>query len=370
MLKIVTVVGARPQFIKAAAVSYSIDARNSRGERCIEETLLHTGQHYDYALSEVFFSELSLAKPVHNLNVGSGTHAEQTGAIMRGLEPFLIERKPDLLLIYGDTNSTLAGALVAAKLNIPIAHVEAGLRSRNMRMPEEINRIVADKLSTLLFVGSEVARQNLVTEGLTEKIIDVGDVMVDAIRLFGEVAGDIATRLAPFGLTPDSYALATIHRAENTDDETRLTGILDGLRAVSSTLPIALPLHPRTAAVLDRLGNQAAAELLIMPPVSYLDMLVLERGARLILTDSGGVQKEAYCQGVPCVTLRGETEWAETVASGWNRLAEPRPQAILAAATVMLAFDRDQPRQAFYGDGYAADRIVDGLLRWHQGDAH
>jgi UDP-GlcNAc3NAcA epimerase len=285
---------------------------------------------------------------------------------MRGLEPYLMERRPDLVLVYGDTNSTLAAALVAAKLNIPIAHVEAGLRSRNMRMPEEINRIVVDKLSALLFTGTDAARQNLVVEGLAAKSHDVGDVMLDCIRLYQERAGDLITRLVPFGLKRASYALATIHRAENTDSAERLAGIMEGLRNLSRTLTVVLPLHPRTAAVLEQLGNQGVAGVRIILPVSYFDMLILERGARLILTDSGGVQKEAYCHGIPCVTLRDETEWVETVASGWNRLAKPQPAAIWAAASAMLSFDRMQTRPAFYGDGHAADAIVDCLLRWHR----
>lgn len=369
MLKIATVVGARPQFIKAAAVSHAIAARRRLGAPGLQEMMIHTGQHYDHDLSEVFFRELGLSAPAHNLNVGSGTHAEQTGAIMRRLEPLLTEHGPDLVLIYGDTNSTLAAALVAAKLNIPIAHVEAGLRSRNMRMPEEINRIVADRLATLLFVGTEAARRNLIGEGLSDNIHDVGDVMLDTLRLFGEHAGDTRARLSPFGLLPDQYALATVHRAENADDETRLAAILAGLRLLSQRLAVVLPLHPRTAVALERLDAAAATGLRITPPVSYLDMLALERGARLILTDSGGVQKEAYFHGVPCVTLRDETEWTETVESGWNRLAPPEPEAIASAANAMLALDRRRERPAFYGDGHAADRIVDCVLRWERSAA-
>lgn len=365
MLNIVTIIGARPQFIKAAAVSHAIAEHGRKSGGGISEFLLHTGQHYDHNLSDVFFRELGLAAPVHNLGVGSGSHARQTGAIMRGLETFLTENRPDIVVIYGDTNSTLAAALVAAKLSIPLAHIEAGLRSRNMRMPEEINRIVADRLSTILFTGSQTARENLNAEGLGERIADVGDVMQDTIRLFAGRA-DIQDRLNHFGLTRGGYALATLHRAENTDDSEKLTRIFAGLRAVAGRLPVVLPLHPRTALALSKLDGNAVAGLNIIEPASYLDMIALERGSRLILTDSGGVQKEAYFQGVPCVTLRNETEWIETVHSGWNRLAAPDRDEILAAATDMLALDTNLDRPEFYGDGHAAGRIVVKLLQWHE----
>jgi UDP-GlcNAc3NAcA epimerase len=363
MTHVMTVVGARPQFIKAAAVSAAIAEARQSGQ-AITETLVHTGQHYDYELSEVFFDQLDMAPPAYNLDVGSGSHAQQTAAIMRGMEPLMLQLRPDVVLVYGDTNSTLAAALVAAKIGIPIAHVEAGLRSRNMAMPEEINRIAADRLSQMLFTGTVAAKENLVAEGLSQYVREVGDVMLDTIRRFRDRVGSLDERLAAYAVQRDGYALATIHRAENTDKRERLTGILAGLREVARTLPVVLPLHPRTAAVLGALGPEAIDGIEIIKPVSYLDMLVLEAGARLILTDSGGVQKEAYCHGVPCVTLRDETEWVETVASGWNRLASPEAQSIGRATADAMAFDRSVARVPFYGDGHAAEKIVACLRDW------
>jgi len=357
MLRLATIVGARPQFIKAAALSRAIGA--ARG---IAETLIHTGQHYDAGMSAVFFAELDLPEPAQNLGVGSGTHAEQTAAMLCRLEAALADLKPDLVLVYGDTNSTLAGALAAAKACLPLAHVEAGLRSGNRRMPEEINRIVTDRLADLLFTGTAAARRNLETEGLTAAVREVGDVMYDCVRLF-RARIPAATAAAP-------YALATLHRAENTDDPARLAAIVAGLAAVGdgAGLDIVLPLHPRTKAALGALAPPLdTRRLRITDPVSYLDMMGLEAGARIILTDSGGVQKEAFFHGVPCVTLRDETEWVETVESGWNRLAPAEPGAIAAAATAMLALDRTRPRPPFYGDGHAAEKIVAALLAWQGG---
>lgn len=365
-MKLTTVVGARPQFIKAAAVSHAIRIHNRSGGLPIDESLIHTGQHYDEGMSGVFFDQLGLAEPCRNLGVGSGTHAAQTGAMLRGLEACFQQDRPDLVLCYGDTNSTLATVLAAAKLGIPIAHVEAGLRSRNMAMPEEINRIVADKLSDLLFAGTEVACRNLASEGLFAKIRAVGDVMYDCVRLFRESAERLVDPLRQRGLVHNGYALATLHRAENADHPDRLQAIVAGLAAVAQRLPVVLPLHPRTRAALARLGLGHEPGLRICEPISYLEMIALEVGTRVVLTDSGGVQKEAYFHGVPCVTIRTETEWLETIESGWNRLADASPTSIAAAAEAMLNFDRSSPRPDFYGDGHAAEKIIRELLAWQE----
>lgn len=321
-MRVCTIVGARPQFVKAAVVSRALTAAG------IEEVLVHTGQHYDATMSRVFFDELSIPRPAVNLEVGSGSHAVQTGAMMTGLETFL-QAQPtmDGVVIYGDTNSTLAGALVAAKLHIPVAHVEAGLRSFNRRMPEEVNRVVADQLATLLFCPTQTAIDNLRNEGITEGVHLTGDVMLDATRFFG----DEAATHAPLGtLTtqgPQTYYLATVHRAENTDDPARLAGIFGGLGRAE--VPVLLPLHPRTRA---RLGDLVLPEnVKLMEPVPYLAMLTLVRHAKAVLTDSGGLQKEAFWLGVPCVTLREETEWVETLDNGWNRLVGANEEAVAAA---------------------------------------
>ncbi|HXQ52119.1 MAG TPA: UDP-N-acetylglucosamine 2-epimerase (non-hydrolyzing) [Stellaceae bacterium] len=365
VLKVTSVVGARPQFIKAAAVSHAI--RNCGGR--IAETMIRTGQHYDAALSDVFFVELGLPAPGRNLEVGSGTHAEQTGAMLRGLEACLTESRPDLVLVYGDTNSTLAAALAAAKLVIPVAHIEAGLRSGNKDMPEEINRIAADTLSDLLFTGTDTARRNLEREGMGARACAVGDVMYDCVRLYRQFAPSPADLGRRFGIAPHNYVLATIHRAGNTDDAKRLAAIVAGLDLVvrDTGMKVLLPLHPRTVAALTRSGGASdSSSLRVVKPVSYFDMIALESCARLVVTDSGGVQKEAFFHGAPCVTVRDETEWVETVESGWNRLAAAEPNAILAASRTMLAFDRASPRPDFYGDGHAAEKIVAHLLEWRE----
>lgn len=368
VLTIATVVGARPQFIKAAPVSRALAARQNNGQAQIRERLIHTGQHYDHELSGEFFTELGLPEPALNLAVGSGPHGEQTAAILRRLEAALLAEPPDLVLIYGDTNSTLAAALVAAKLGVPLAHVEAGLRSYNRAMPEEINRVIADKLSDILFTGTQAARENLENEGLGARIREVGDVMYDCVRLFKLASQKSSNMLDRIGLDEDGYALATIHRAENTDDCERLAALVDDVARIAQKLPVYLPLHPRTKRALADFGlDPAAAGIRLGPPASFLEMMALEAGARLILTDSGGVQKEAYFHGVPCVTLRGETEWVETVESGWNRLAQPGTGTIAAAADDMLALDRATPRPACYGDGFAAEHIVAELVAWRGG---
>ena len=345
-MKIVSVVGARPQFIKAAVVS-----RVLRGQH--QERLLHTGQHYDYEMSEVFFRELDLPRPDINLGVGSASHARQTGEMLIGIEQVLLREKPDGVLIYGDTNSTLAGALAAAKLNLPVAHVEAGLRSFNRAMPEEINRVVADRLSDLLFCPTRTAVENLAREGITAGVHLVGDVMYDLLLQSLPLAERTSTILEALGLQGDTYLLATIHRAGNTDNRENLAGILAGLGATGET--VVLPLHPRTRHALAGWGLAPAANVRPIEPVGYLDMLVLERNARLILTDSGGVQKEAYWLGVPCLTLREETEWVETVEVGWNVLVGTSAERIVQA---VRDFHPQGERSALFGDGRAGELIA------------
>ncbi len=351
-MRICTIVGARPQFVKAAVVSRAL------AEAGIEELLVHTGQHYDPTLSRVFFDELGLPEPAVNLEVGSGTHAVQTGAVMERLERYLLDRPAvDAVVIYGDTNSTLAGALVAAKLHLPLAHVEAGLRSFNRMMPEEINRIVADRLAKWLFCPTPTAVDNVQREGLTEGIHLIGDVMLDATRFFAERAATHRPLDAMTTYAPQGYYLATVHRAENTDDPARLAGIFEGLGRLDG--PVLLPLHPRTRARLTGVAVSSNVEL--MEPVSYLAMLTLVRNARRVLTDSGGLQKEAFWLGVPCITLRNETEWVETLENGWNQRTGCDPDAI-AAATLRTPTG---PPRAFgeAPEGTASEQIARVLLR-------
>jgi UDP-GlcNAc3NAcA epimerase len=362
-MKIVTVLGARPQFIKAAAVSAALARASSRAQGGVEEVLVHTGQHYDENMSEVFFSELGIPRPKHNLGVGSATHGIMTGKMLIGIEPLLLAEKPDWLLIYGDTNSTLAGALAAAKLHIPVCHVEAGLRSFEKRMPEEQNRIVADHLSSLLMCPTRAAIGNLAREGIVRGAHHVGDVMFDAARLFGSVAEASSGVLAQHGLASGQYYLCTVHRAENTDALERLDAILAALAELATPgSPVILPLHPRTRSHIERSGRAVLLAknpaVRCIEPVGFLDMLLLEKHARVILTDSGGVQKEAYFQGVPCVTLRDETEWVETVAAGWNRLAGADHRRILEA----VAASRPGAAIDDYGQGQASELITDLLV--------
>lgn len=350
-MKIFSVIGARPQFIKAAPVGRALRKAG------LEEVLLHTGQHYDRDMSQVFFEELGIGEPQYNLGVGSGSHAAQTAAMLTGIEDALIKERPDALLIYGDTNSTLAGALAAAKLGAPVAHVEAGLRSYNRSMPEEINRVVADSLSTLLFCPTGAAAANLAHEGVTRGVSIVGDVMYDAVlwalERKGEEAGIILSRL---GLKSGAYLLATTHRASNTDNPANLAAIISALNAAGE--PVVFPVHPRTRKALDKTGIALGENIMPIEPVSYLQMLTLERHARAILTDSGGVQKEALWLMVPCITMRDETEWTETVECGWNTLTGTDPARILAA--LRLPRPAKAPPQ-IYGDGHAAERIANIL---------
>jgi UDP-GlcNAc3NAcA epimerase len=356
-MRIVTVVGARPQFVKAAIVSSALRRYG------IEEILIHTGQHYDESLSGQFFRELGMCPPAHNLAIGSGPHGEQTGRMMQALEPLLIAEEPDWLLVYGDTNSTLAGALAAAKLHIPIAHVEAGLRSFNRKMPEEINRVLTDHVADRLFAPTEAAVKNLSAEGLNGcKVQLVGDVMYDAAleyRGTGEAQGGVLEKI---GVRAHGYVLATVHRAENTDDGERLAAIFGGLCAVADELPVVAPLHPRTHAALGRAGllDRVLTKLHVIEPVGYGEMLTLESSAAVVATDSGGVQKEAYFQRVPCVTLRDETEWVELVETGWNRLCSPTTAEIVAKA-VLGARGQTGDEGDLYGGGHASVRIAASL---------
>jgi UDP-GlcNAc3NAcA epimerase len=357
MKKILTIVGARPQFIKAAAVSRVIrDCYSSS----LEETLVHTGQHFDHNMSEVFFEELGIPAPRHNLSISGGSHGAMTGRMLAGLEEVMLQERPDWVLIYGDTNSTLAGALAAVKLHIPIVHVEAGLRSFNNRMPEEINRIMADRVSTLLLCPTETAVKNLSAEGITKGVSNVGDVMFDVSLHFRELAHQKSHILSTMDLERGNYVLATCHRAENTDDPARLQQIVAGLGAISRSTPIVLPLHPRTRQILDNAGLlETLGDIRVTPPLAFLDMVELERSARAIVTDSGGVQKEAYFFQVPCITMRDETEWTETVALGWNTLVGADATRIASAFEALRPGSLDA---APYGNGRAAHKIVDLIL--------
>ena len=351
-MKIVSIVGARPQFIKCAPVSRLIRKRH-------REVLIHTGQHYDKNLSQIFFEQLNIPRPDHNLEVGSAAHGEQTAQMLWRIEEVLLKEKPRAVLVYGDTNTTLAGALAAAKLCIPVVHVEAGLRSYNRRMPEEINRILSDRISTLLLCPTQTAVENLEKEGISEGVHNTGDVMYDAVLYNAQKAEQTSQILDRLDLRPGEYYLATVHRADNTDDPRNLRKILEVLRHLD--LPTIFPIHPRTRKALKGLKlelDSRASLLRLIDPVSYLDMLILEKRARKILTDSGGIQKEAYFFEVPCITLREETEWVETLREGWNTLAGTDPRVI------GRALQKDTPgdsRSDVFGDGHAAEKMADLL---------
>ncbi len=346
---VLTIVGARPQFVKAAPVSKAL-------RQHVREVLLHTGQHYDHAMSDAFFDELGIPAPDINLGVGSGSHAAMTAAMLQGIDHHIRALQPDLVLVYGDTNSTLAGALAASKIPVPLAHVEAGLRSRRMDMPEEINRLVADRLAQLLFAPTTEAVQNLAREGVTDGVHEVGDVMYDAYLHFRERALRESRIVDSLDADGKPYFVATVHRAENTDSLERLRAILSALEQAPAD--VYLPLHPRTRHVLREAGWGVGGRVHVIEPLGYLDLLALCANAQAILTDSGGVQKEAFWAGVPCITLRRETEWVETVQAGWNTLVDADPARIVAAAEAALHFDRATARPDFYGDGQAAERIA------------
>lgn len=383
MIKIITIIGARPQFIKAAAVSRAISAHNASSTchpQQINEVIVHTGQHFDTNMSEVFFAELGMEKPAYNLDIHGGCHGEMTGRMLIEIEKVLLEEQPDYVLVYGDTNSTLAGALAAAKLHIPVAHVEAGLRSFNMAMPEEINRILTDRISSILFCPTETAVQNLLNEGFKVSndirstinyslVLNVGDVMYDVALYHGakvtEQGGILGCLTLSHGIKAGNYCLATIHRAENTDDPQRLKNIFEALLEFSKKLPVILPLHPRTRKILKTYNSQStihdSRSLILIDPVGYLDMVQLEKHAALIVTDSGGVQKEAFFNRVPCVTLRDETEWFELIEAGWNRLVSPTDSVKIVNAINSALGSRGKVVLP-YGEGNAAELIVTALL--------
>jgi len=354
-MKVLTVVGTRPQFIKAFPVS-----RVLREDHV--EILVHTGQHYDEMLSDVFFEELSIPEPDHHLGVGSDSHAVQTAAMMIELDGLLDEYDPDVVLVYGDTNSTLSGALTASKRDPTVAHVEAGLRSFDLDMPEERNRILTDAISDVLFVPSERARENLRAEGIEEGVHTSGDVTYDALLAVRDRAIEQSTILNEIGFDDGNYVLATVHRAVNTDDPNRLGSILTAL--VESPLPVVFPAHPRTVDALERerWWDEAREKLHVIEPVGYLDFVRLVDGAERVATDSGGVQKEAFYLNTPCVTLRDRTEWVETVDCGWNVLVGADSDAIHTALS--QPFDRSKQPE-LYGDGNASERIVAALADYH-----
>ena len=354
-MKIMSIIGARPQFIKAAPVSFAIR------ETGIAEFILHTGQHYDKLMSDVFFKEMGIPNPDLNIDVGSGTHGYQTGQMLIQIENVLMDTAPDKVLVYGDTNSTLAGALAARKLQIPLAHIEAGLRSYNQTMPEETNRIIADHCADILFCPTQTAVDNLRTEGITAGVHLVGDTMVDALMQFITIAEDKSAVLTELDLETGDYYLATVHRPYNTDDPDKLTDIVTALSSLDKH--VIFPVHPRTKKKLaDLLGKDqidVLENLVLIDPLGYLDMLLLEKNACMILTDSGGIQKEAYILGVPCITLRPETEWIETVSADWNTIVGTDVDMIITATR--------QPRppaipKPVFGDGHAAEKIVATII--------
>lgn len=361
MVKVLTVIGARPQFIKAATVSRVIRSQEFTG---IREVIVHTGQHYSEKMSKIFFDELDLPSPDYNLGISDLSHGAMTGRMLEEIEKVVYFEKPDWLLVYGDTNSTLAGALAGAKLNVMVAHVEAGLRSFNMRMPEEVNRIVVDRISTRNFCPTESAVKNLTQEGFLDGVSNVGDVMYDAVLHYGEKAEKSQQILKYHRLESKGFVLATCHRQENADNPLRMVGILNALNLIANDLPVVFPMHPRTRMRIAEMGLDGLLDRLrVIDPVSYLDMISLEKASKLILTDSGGVQKEAFFFGVPCVTMRDETEWVETVSSGWNHLAGANAERIISAYELIQGFDCAVASINLYGDGSAAQKIVKGLIQ-------
>jgi UDP-GlcNAc3NAcA epimerase len=350
-MKITTIVGARPQFIKSAPVSIAI------ANAGYDELIVHTGQHYDYGMSKVFFDEMGIKEPFINLNVGSGTHAEQTSQMLVGIETVLHSQTPDIVLVYGDTNSTLAGALAAVKLQIKLAHIEAGLRSYNRQMPEEHNRVLTDHCSDMLFCPTQTAIDNLDREGIRTGVHLVGDTMYDAVFQFSQAASQKSRILNSLGLKPKEYLLVTIHRPYNTDSPTMLSSILSAFQQVDET--IIFPIHPRTLYAIKSKNITIPANVRLIDPVGYLDMLMLEQNARMILTDSGGIQKEAYWFKVQCLTFRLETEWVETAISGWNTLVGTDPARILTALNTPVPPGLAHPD--YFGDGHASGKIVSYL---------
>lgn len=372
MKKIVTILGARPQFIKAATVSRAIAVNNKKEyANPIQEVIVHTGQHFDANMSDVFFEQLDIPKPDYQLSISSLSHGAMTGRMLEEVERLLIQEKPDWVLVYGDTNSTLAGALAASKLHIPIAHVEAGLRSHNLAMPEEVNRVLTDRVSDYLFCPTQTAIDNLNREGFpfstpqrqTQQIENVGDVMYDAVLYYRERAKK-TVNLSDWRVEEKAYALCTLHRQENTDDPVCLENILAALRKIAADIcPVLLPLHPRTRKKIDVLsGAKWLDGIMVLEPVGYLEMQRLQMSARMILTDSGGMQKEAYFHQVPCITLREETEWVETLENEWNHLSGSNYSEIFSTAKKYMTTRLPNNQSKPFGDGLASEHIVDLLI--------
>jgi UDP-N-acetylglucosamine 2-epimerase len=390
-MKIASIVGARPQFVKLAPLAQAVEERNrARGSKKIEHVIIHTGQHYDYQMNKVFFDELGIPEPRYNLNVGSETHGRQTGEMMKQIESVLVQERPSWTFVYGDTNSTLAGAIAAAKLGRPLAHVEAGLRSYRRDMPEEINRVLTDHCADLLFCPTITAVRNLRKEGFANilnngelisrssltrvvpsasfpVVVNVGDIMIDALRLTSATAEKNSRIMEKMGLRPKSYFLATLHRAENTDQPETLKSLMTTFAEIhTAEKPLIFCLHPRTRKALKKnrlFTNVARSVILIDPPPSYFDILILEKYAAKILTDSGGIQKEAYFFNVPCITLRNETEWVETTKHGRNIIAGTNRERILKAVNEKPAGKAMSP-ELFYGRGIARTLILDVLSRF------
>lgn len=364
-LKIAIIAGARPNFIKLSPLYRAFALYHNHPKIPIDVWIIHTGQHYDELMDKVFFDEMGIAEPEFKLKVGSGPQGQQTGRMLEGIESALLDKRPDCVIVIGDTNSTLAGALAAAKLHIPLAHVEAGLRSFNRSMPEETNRILCDILSDMLFAPTERACMQLQYENVPkEKIFNSGDVMLDATNYFSSKAETKSHILNEYDLQPGNYVLATIHRAENTDNKKRLYNILEALSDIATLVPVILPIHPRTRNILnqDKKLSTYSSTLRLLPPVGYLDMLMLEKNAILIATDSGGVQKEAFFHRVPCVTLRNETEWVELVESGWNILASPDDKVGIIIKIKQFLNTRPSIEIQPFGKGDAADYIAKSII--------
>ena len=359
-MKICTIIGARPQFVKAAAISAKIAEIGA--DIAIEEVIIHTGQHYDPVMSDIFFNELGIPKEKYNLNVGSGLHGVQTGKMLEGIEKILIKENPDWVLIYGDTNSTLAGALAAVKLHIPIAHIESGMRSFNRIMPEEINRVISDHICTLNLCSTTTAMENLKNEGLANTAILTGDVMYDCAVKFADLAEKQCNPLSSFELTAKKYIMMTCHRAENTNDKLRMSQIINAVKTLAEETQIIYPIHPRTKKLLKEYNLHFSDNVKVVDPVGYFEMLVLVKNATLILTDSGGVQKEAFFYNVPCVTMRDETEWVETAELGFNIIAGADTSKIINAVAKFAKTPPEPVTTSPYGNANAAEKIIRTIL--------